>query len=153
MPDRDEPGAAAPLVDAGQRAAARRSGRLARCSSRFPRRQPRGDPMLCPRRRSARPAPRASGWCAGSERFRSCEGSGAAGAQRADTVRLWHKIKTIMQTQPNQIAIATATGHFFFAAEEIVRLEACSNYTNIYFTDKRKEYFMNGRMNMTILIL
>jgi two-component system, LytTR family, response regulator len=43
-----------------------------------------------------------------------------------------------MQAQTNQLAIATADGHFFFATEEIVRLEACSNYTNIYFTNKKK---------------
>lgn len=39
---------------------------------------------------------------------------------------------------PNQLSIATAAGHFFFNTEEIVRLEACSNYTNIYFTNKKK---------------
>ncbi len=43
-----------------------------------------------------------------------------------------------MQTLSNQISVATAAGHFFFTAEEIVRLEACSNYTNIYFTNKKK---------------
>jgi two-component system LytT family response regulator len=36
------------------------------------------------------------------------------------------------------IAIATTSGHYFFSPEEIVRLEACSNYTNIYFTNKKK---------------
>jgi len=43
-----------------------------------------------------------------------------------------------MQVQKNQITVATTAGHFFFLAEEIVRLEACSNYTNIYFTNKKK---------------
>lgn len=43
-----------------------------------------------------------------------------------------------MQAQTNKITVATTAGHFFFSAEEIVRLEACSNYTNIYFTNKRK---------------
>jgi two-component system, LytTR family, response regulator len=43
-----------------------------------------------------------------------------------------------MQAPINQIAVATATGRFFFLAEEIIRLEACSNYTNIYFTNKTK---------------
>lgn len=36
------------------------------------------------------------------------------------------------------IAISTTAGHYFFNAAEIVRLEACSNYTNIYFTNKKK---------------
>jgi len=43
-----------------------------------------------------------------------------------------------MQVHTNQITVATTAGHFFFSAEEIVRLEACSNYTNIYFTNKKK---------------
>lgn len=38
----------------------------------------------------------------------------------------------------NQLTIATTAGHFFFNPEEIIRLEACSNYTNIYFTNKKK---------------
>jgi two-component system LytT family response regulator len=42
-----------------------------------------------------------------------------------------------MTTNAN-ISIATAAGLFFFNAEEIVRLEAQSNYTNIYFTNKKK---------------
>ncbi len=42
-----------------------------------------------------------------------------------------------MQTTTT-ISIATANGHFFFSPQEIVRLEACSNYTNIYFTNKKK---------------
>jgi two-component system, LytTR family, response regulator len=40
--------------------------------------------------------------------------------------------------QTNQLSIATAAGIFFFNTDEIVRLEACSNYTNIYFTNKKK---------------
>jgi len=36
------------------------------------------------------------------------------------------------------IFISTAAGHFFFNPQEIVRMEAKSNYTNIYFTNKRK---------------
>jgi two-component system, LytTR family, response regulator len=43
-----------------------------------------------------------------------------------------------MQFHTNQITIATTAGRFFFLAEEIIRLEACSNYTNIYFTNKKK---------------
>ena len=42
-----------------------------------------------------------------------------------------------MQDNTN-ISIATTAGLFFFNAAEIVRLEACSNYTNIYFTNKKK---------------
>jgi two-component system, LytTR family, response regulator len=40
--------------------------------------------------------------------------------------------------QTNTIAVTTYNGHFFFNAQEIVRLQACSNYTNIYFIDKKK---------------
>ena len=36
------------------------------------------------------------------------------------------------------ISIATPEGCYFFNPEEIVRLEASSNYTNIYFTNKKK---------------
>lgn len=36
------------------------------------------------------------------------------------------------------ITIATTAGQFLFNADEIVRLEASSNYTNIYFTNKKK---------------
>jgi len=43
-----------------------------------------------------------------------------------------------MYSNNTTIAIATTAGHFFFSAAEIVRLEACSNYTNIYFTNKKK---------------
>jgi two-component system, LytTR family, response regulator len=42
-----------------------------------------------------------------------------------------------MQTTAT-ITIATTNGYFFFSPQEIVRLEACSNYTNIYFTNKKK---------------
>lgn len=35
----------------------------------------------------------------------------------------------------NRIAVATGKGMHFFAPAEIVRLEASSNYTNIYFTN------------------
>lgn len=36
------------------------------------------------------------------------------------------------------ITISTSDGHFFFNASEIIRLEASSNYTNIYFANKKK---------------
>ena len=36
------------------------------------------------------------------------------------------------------LSLATADGRFFFSPEEIVRLEASSNYTRIYFTNKTK---------------
>jgi DNA-binding LytR/AlgR family response regulator len=44
----------------------------------------------------------------------------------------------MMQPNNNNIAISSKVGHFLFNTEEIVRLEACSNYTNIYFTNKKK---------------
>jgi two-component system LytT family response regulator len=36
------------------------------------------------------------------------------------------------------LSIATSEGRFFFNTEEIVRLEASSNYTRIFFTNKTK---------------
>lgn len=36
------------------------------------------------------------------------------------------------------IILSTAKGHSFFQAEEIVRLEADSNYTTFHFTDRKK---------------
>jgi two-component system LytT family response regulator len=36
------------------------------------------------------------------------------------------------------ITLATAEGKYFFNPEEIVRLEASSNYTRIYFSNKTK---------------
>jgi two-component system LytT family response regulator len=41
-------------------------------------------------------------------------------------------------TTNSTVSIATSAGRFFFNTEEIVRLEASSNYTNIYFTNKKK---------------
>lgn len=38
----------------------------------------------------------------------------------------------------NSISLATAAGRYFFNPEEIVRLEASSNYTRIFFTNKTK---------------
>ncbi len=38
----------------------------------------------------------------------------------------------------NSISLATAAGRYFFNLEEIVRLEASSNYTRIFFTNKTK---------------
>lgn len=43
-----------------------------------------------------------------------------------------------MQTTYSYITIATTEGKYFFSPEEIVRLEASSNYTNIYFSNKKK---------------
>jgi len=43
-----------------------------------------------------------------------------------------------MQTNIQSLAISTSTGLFFFNPEEIIRLEASSSYTNIYFTNKKK---------------
>lgn len=36
------------------------------------------------------------------------------------------------------ITLATSEGKYFFSPEEIVRLEASSNYTKIYFSNKTK---------------
>jgi two-component system LytT family response regulator len=38
----------------------------------------------------------------------------------------------------NKLALNTSTGMYFINPEEIVRLEASSNYTNIYFSNKKK---------------
>lgn len=38
----------------------------------------------------------------------------------------------------SSIMIATSEGRYFFKPEEIIRLEASSNYTFIYFTNKKK---------------
>ena len=46
--------------------------------------------------------------------------------------------KTTVMQHINNIAISTSTGHYIFTTEEIVRLEAQSNYTNIYFTNNKK---------------
>jgi two-component system, LytTR family, response regulator len=41
-------------------------------------------------------------------------------------------------TTASTISLATSEGRYFFNAEEIVRLEASSNYTRIYFINKKK---------------
>jgi two-component system, LytTR family, response regulator len=38
----------------------------------------------------------------------------------------------------SSITLVTAKGRYFFQPEEIIRLEASSNYTKIYFCNKRK---------------
>jgi two-component system, LytTR family, response regulator len=45
-----------------------------------------------------------------------------------------------MQTtyQSNRIALATGKGTCFFTTDDIVRLEASSNYTNIFFTNNTR---------------
>jgi two-component system LytT family response regulator len=43
-----------------------------------------------------------------------------------------------MTTQYSTISIGTSEGKYFFSPGEIVRLEASSNYTNIYFSNKKK---------------
>ena len=43
-----------------------------------------------------------------------------------------------MTTQYSTISIGTSEGKYFFSPEEIIRLEASSNYTNIYFSNKKK---------------
>jgi two-component system LytT family response regulator len=41
-------------------------------------------------------------------------------------------------TAHSTITLATAEGRFFFNPEEIIRLEASSNYTKIFFTNETK---------------
>lgn len=43
-----------------------------------------------------------------------------------------------MQTTFSSISIISSGARHFFSPSDIVRLEAHSNYTNIYFTDKKK---------------
>lgn len=43
-----------------------------------------------------------------------------------------------MQKNDSTLSIVTSEGRYFFNPDEIVRLEASSNYTNIYFTNKKK---------------
>ena len=43
-----------------------------------------------------------------------------------------------MNIQHSTISIGTSEGKYFFKPEEIIRLEASSNYTNIYFSNKKK---------------
>lgn len=38
----------------------------------------------------------------------------------------------------NTISLATSEGRYFFRPDEIIRLEASSNYTNIYFSNRKK---------------
>lgn len=40
-------------------------------------------------------------------------------------------------TTTSTISLSTSEGHYFFQPDEIVRLEASSNYTRIYFTNKK----------------
>lgn len=43
-----------------------------------------------------------------------------------------------LSTRQKNLMLNTNGGVFFYKPEEIVRLEASSNYTHIYFTDKKK---------------
>ena len=36
-----------------------------------------------------------------------------------------------------RLVLATNMGTFYFSPEQIVRMESCSNYTNIFFTDRK----------------
>jgi two-component system LytT family response regulator len=47
-------------------------------------------------------------------------------------------MQTNIQSATHKLALATSTGTYFFNPDEIVRLEASSNYTNIYFSNKKK---------------
>lgn len=41
-------------------------------------------------------------------------------------------------TQQSTIILATSEGRYFFSPEEIIRLQASSNYTKIFFSNKTK---------------
>lgn len=43
-----------------------------------------------------------------------------------------------MEINKNKLAVATCKGTCFYSLEEIVRLQASGNYTNIYFTNNKK---------------
>lgn len=43
-----------------------------------------------------------------------------------------------MQANKNKLAVATCKGTCFYSLEEIVRLQASGNYTNIYFINNKK---------------
>lgn len=43
-----------------------------------------------------------------------------------------------METPGLKLSIPTLNGRMFFSPKEIVRLEACSNYTTIYFIGNKK---------------
>lgn len=43
-----------------------------------------------------------------------------------------------MQIQTSKITVSTTEGLHFFNLEDIIRLEASSNYTHIYFTNHKK---------------
>jgi two-component system LytT family response regulator len=43
-----------------------------------------------------------------------------------------------MQTENLKFSIGTSKGLYFFNPDEIIRLEARSNYTNIYFINQKK---------------
>lgn len=48
------------------------------------------------------------------------------------------KLKYLFMTTNATITLATSAGYFFFQPEEIIRLEASSNYTRIFFTNNTK---------------
>jgi two-component system LytT family response regulator len=49
-----------------------------------------------------------------------------------------YKTKQNAMTLQSTITLATAEGRYFFNPEEIIRLEASSNYTRIYFINNKK---------------
>lgn len=46
-------------------------------------------------------------------------------------------MQTTIQQQGYRLALSTSNGICFFDPEQIIRMEASSSYTNIYFTDRR----------------
>ncbi len=47
------------------------------------------------------------------------------------------KLKQLFMTAQHTVTLATAEGRFFLNPEDIIRLEASSNYTRIFFTNNR----------------
>ena len=57
-------------------------------------------------------------------------------------LQFWVTHSKLVSMQPNQpikkISLSTIKGTYYFAADEIIRLEASRNYTNIFFRDNTR---------------
>lgn len=49
-------------------------------------------------------------------------------------------LNTLDNLSPGRIVVSTSEGKYFFQPQEIVRLEASSNYTYIYFTNRARMF-------------
>ncbi len=52
----------------------------------------------------------------------------------------------------HKLVLNTSTGLHFFSPAEIIRLEASSNYTNIYFSNKKKLLSARGLKQFELLL-